>query len=381
VWISSLQLENFRNYTQLFVELKPGINLLVGENGAGKTNLAEACVFLSELQSHRVAGYGALIKSDVTTSQLSVKIRAKDREVSVAAELNRDKANRYFINTTQQKRASDLAGTLKVVVFAPEDLDLVRRDPSDRRSFMDQAMIQLKPRLAGVKSDYERVLKQKNALLKSAKVASKPDLTTLDIWDDQLVALGSEIIWQRQELLRELTPLLQDFYSKLSNNSEQVELLLAASIVSGEEEEDHGSLAYSSKEEISGLFYSQLEALRPRELERGISLVGPHRDELVILKDRLPARSHCSQGEAWSLALGLKLALAELIRKDSQTGDPVLILDDVFAVLDSGRRSRLVEFVVGNEQVIITTADQDAVPELAIAHRLKVEAGEVHEGN
>ena len=377
MWISSLQLENFRNYRQLSVSFEPGINLLIGENGAGKTNLVEACVYLSTLESHRVSGYTALIGSEGASSQLSLKAKNNGREISVAAELNKDKPNRYFLNSHQVKRTSDLVGVSKVVVFAPEDLDLVRRDPQDRRKFLDESMIQLKPRLAGVKADYERVLKQKAALLKSARQVSSPDLTTLDIWDDQLVALGTEIIFHRQELISIIFPLLQDFYHQLSGQPETLELLLKTSVAGGEEEEEFQSLSSWDKQEIQDAFYQRLAELRPRELERGVSLVGPHRDELTILKSGLLARNHASQGEAWSLALGLKLAMAQLLRSDSQSGDPVLILDDVFAVLDAGRRQRLVEFVINNEQVLITSADLEAVPDLLVAKRLEVVGGEV----
>ena len=377
MWISSLQLENFRNYRQLSVSFEPGINLLIGENGAGKTNLVEACVYLSTLESHRVSGYTALIGSEGASSQLSLKAKNNGREISVAAELNKDKPNRYFLNSHQVKRTSDLVGVSKVVVFAPEDLDLVRRDPQDRRKFLDESMIQLKPRLAGVKADYERVLKQKAALLKSARQVSSPDLTTLDIWDDQLVALGTEIIFHRQELISTIFPLLQDFYHQLSGQPETLELLLKTSVAGGEEEEEFQSLSSWDKQEIQDAFYQRLAELRPRELERGVSLVGPHRDELTILKSGLLARNHASQGEAWSLALGLKLAMAQLLRSDSQSGDPVLILDDVFAVLDAGRRQRLVEFVINNEQVLITSADLEAVPDLLVAKRLEVVGGEV----
>ena len=377
MWISSLQLENFRNYRQLSVSFEPGINLLIGENGAGKTNLVEACVYLSTLESHRVSGYTALIGSEGASSQLSLKAKNNGREISVAAELNKDKPNRYFLNSHQVKRTSDLVGVSKVVVFAPEDLDLVRRDPQDRRKFLDESMIQLKPRLAGVKADYERVLKQKAALLKSARQVSSPDLTTLDIWDDQLVALGTEIIFHRQELISKIFPLLQDFYHQLSGQPETLELLLKTSVAGGEEEEEFQSLSSWDKQEIQDAFYQRLAELRPRELERGVSLVGPHRDELTILKSGLLARNHASQGEAWSLALGLKLAMAQLLRSDSQSGDPVLILDDVFAVLDAGRRQRLVEFVINNEQVLITSADLEAVPDLLVAKRLEVVGGEV----
>lgn len=377
MWISSLQLENFRNYRQLSLNLEPGINLLIGENGAGKTNLVEACVYLSTLESHRVSGYTALIRSESSSAQLSLKAKNDSREISVAAEINRDKANRYFLNSHQVKRTSDLVGVSKVVVFAPEDLDLVRRDPQDRRRFLDDSMIQLKPRLAGVKSDYERVLKQKAALLKSARQVSNPDLTTLDIWDDQLVSLGSELIFHRQELISKIFPLLQDFYSQLSGKPESLELILRSSVAGGEEEDDFTPLSSWDRADISEAFYQRLQELRPRELERGVSLVGPHRDELSILKSGLLARNHASQGEAWSLALGLKLAMAQLLREDSQSGDPVLILDDVFAVLDAGRRQRLVEFVIENEQVLITSADVDAVPNLSVAKRLEVSGGEV----
>ena len=377
MWISSLQLENFRNYRQLSVSFEPGINLLIGENGAGKTNLVEACVYLSTLESHRVSGYTALIGAEGASSQLSLKAKNNGREISVAAELNKDKPNRYFLNSHQVKRTSDLVGVSKVVVFAPEDLDLVRRDPQDRRKFLDESMIQLKPRLAGVKADYERVLKQKAALLKSARQVSSPDLTTLDIWDDQLVAMGTEIIFHRQELISRIFPLLQDFYHQLSGQPEALELILKTSVAGGEEEDEFQSLSSWDKQEIQDAFYQRLAELRPRELERGVSLVGPHRDELTILKSGLLARNHASQGEAWSLALGLKLAMAQLLRSDSQSGDPVLILDDVFAVLDAGRRQRLVEFVINNEQVLITSADLEAVPDLLVAKRLEVVGGEV----
>ncbi len=377
MWISSVQLENFRNYRQLSLNLERGINLLIGENGAGKTNLVEACVYLSTLESHRVGGYGSLIHSESQSAQLSLKAKNNNREISVAAELNRDKPNRYFLNAHQVKRTSDLIGVSKVVVFAPEDLDLVRRDPQYRRRFLDESMIQLKPRLAGVKSDYERVLKQKAALLKSAKQVSNPDLTTLDIWDDQLVSLGSELIFQRQELISKIFPLLEDFYHQLSGKPESVELILRTSVAGGEEEDEFTPLSSWDKAEIADSFYQRLQELRPRELERGVSLVGPHRDELSILKSGLLARNHASQGEAWSLALGLKLAMAQLLREDSPSGDPVLILDDVFAVLDAGRRQRLVEFVIENEQVLITSADADAVPNLSVAKRLEISGGEV----
>ncbi len=376
MWISALQLNSFRNYDQLSVSLKPGINLFIGENGAGKTNLVEACVFLSDLQSHRANSYLPLIAQGKDSAQLSLTVTAGTREIQVATELNRSKPNRYSLNGNLKRRSSDLVGAVQVVVFSPEDLDLVRRDPADRRGFLDTAVIQLKPRMAGVKSDYERVLKQKNALLKSARSTSTPDLTTLDIWDDQLVAFGSELIEARLELISLLEPLIQDFYQKLAGSKDLIGLGLAASIENPEEDGTE-TLQSLTRSEISERFHSRISEQRGKELERGISLVGPHRDELLITKSGLPARSHSSQGEAWSIALGLKLALAHLIRERSQQGDPVLVLDDVFAVLDSGRRNRLVEYVSANEQVLITSADPDQMPNLDIASTFRVAGGVV----
>jgi DNA replication and repair protein RecF len=238
---------------------------------------------------------------------------------------------------------------------------------------MDQALFQLKPRLLGVKTDYDRVLKQRNALLKSAKGAKNPDLSTLDIWDDQLVALGVEIITQRLFLIESLIPLLADFYQKLSDADEEIRLTLVSAIG----EDDNLTELPNDRDELASLFYERLAENRQKELDRGITLVGPHRDELLIQKDGMVARSHASQGEAWSLALGLKLALATLIKESSNSGDPILLLDDVFAVLDVGRRSRLLEFVTGYEQVIVTAADKDMAPKVDWAEVYLVSGGEV----
>ena len=258
------------------------------------------------------------------------------------------------------------------MIFAPEDLDLIRRDPANRRRFLDQSTSQLKPRLALVKSDYDRVLKQRNALLKSAKGQQNIDLTTLDIWDQQLVKLGTQISLARLELLELIAPLLQRFYAALSGSSEAIGLQLELNIGNDESGE---VLTSTNAAELEQMFHEKLKAVRNKEIERGLTLVGPHRDELLISKSGLPTRTHSSQGEAWSLALGLKLAMAELLRQDTLTGDPILILDDVFAVLDSGRRNRLLEFVSDYEQVIITSADRASTPEINWAREFEVVRG------
>ena len=345
-----------------------------GENGEGKTNLVEAINFVAGLESHRVAGYQPLIQNQKPQSQVIVRGNFNNRELLVGLELNANKPNRYFVNGNQVRKSSDLIGLVSSVLFAPEDLDIVRRDPADRRVFLDQAVIQLKPRIQGVKADYERVLKQRNALLKSAKQVSNPDLTTLDIWDEQLVSLGVELILQRISLIDQLLPLINDFYQKLSGKTEQIELKLVSAIG----DDDNLSELPADAKKLSDLFHEKLKTLRTKELERGLTLVGPHRDELLILKDGLLARSHASQGEAWSLALGLKLAFAELLKSLSTTGDPILLLDDVFAVLDVGRRARLLEFVLSFEQVIVTAADRAMAPEIAWARVFEVSEGRVN---
>jgi len=373
LWLRSLQLTGYRNYEQLSAEFPAGPVLIVGENGEGKTNLVEAIGYVSTLESHRVAGYQSLIHKNQSSSQLSAKVSHQGRDLMVGVELNKDSPNRFFLNGSQRKKTSEILGLIRTVTFAPEDLDLIRRDPSDRRAFMDSSLVQLKPRLAGVKSDYDRVLKQRNALLKSARSVKNPDLGTLDIWDDQLVALGTELTIERLSLVAQLEPLIKDFYAKLSASKEEVRLRLV-SAVGADEGENFADIEPDAKAYAND-FYQRLETLRDRELERGITLAGPHRDELVIEKAGLLAKSHASQGEAWSLALGLKLALGSVSRKNSDLGDPILLLDDVFAVLDKGRRQRLLEFVTDYEQVFITAADQAMAPQLDWAAELSVSKG------
>lgn len=377
MWLSSLQLQDFRNYQTQEISFRPGITLIYGPNGEGKTNLVEAIHFASTLQSHRVATNQALISKDASLAQLSCRAQHGSRELLVGVELNSKGANRYFVNGNQVRKASELAGLITSVIFAPEDLDLVRRDPSDRRAFMDQALIQLKPRMASVKTDYDRVLKQRNALLKSAKGVKTPDLSTLEIWDEQLVNLGVEIILQRLGLLESISPLLVSFYQKLSGAEELIKL----SLVSAIGDDENLSELPNDRAELTRMFREKLTEHRAKELERGLTLVGPHRDELLIEKDGLVARSHASQGEAWSIALGLKLAMASLIKEGSKSGDPILLLDDVFAVLDVGRRARLLEFVLGYEQVIVTAADRDMAPRLEWVDTYSVAGGEITHEN
>ena len=386
--VKHLTLSNFRNYTTAELPLNLGINLFVGKNGQGKTNLAEAIFYCATLTSHRVSGYQPLIKQSETQAIIRLLAGFEDRENLLELELNVDGANRARVNKSEINRIRDVLGYVNAVIFSPEDLDIVKRDPSNRRAFIDELLIQLTPRLAGVYSDYERILKQRNTLLRTSKnlPANSPGLATLDSWDESLVKIGSEIIASRHEIIQRMIPHLKDAYAAIADEKNDPNIsirssLLAKSIVEAELEVDGVYLETNNREEIEALFKAKLLEVRPKELERGVTLVGPHRDDLVLFLGTLPAKGYISHGESWSYALSLKLASAALLRKDSRAGDPVLILDDVFAELDLIRRSRLANLIADNEQVIITAAVAEDVPSELRASRFVVLAGTVEGQN
>jgi DNA replication and repair protein RecF len=377
--VKHLTLSNFRNYQTVELPLNQGINLLVGKNGQGKTNLAEAIFYAATLSSHRVSGYLPLIKQGESKAIIRLLARFDDRENLLELELNTQGSNRARINKSEATRVRDVLGYVNAVIFSPEDLDIVKRDPSNRRAFIDELIVQLTPRMAGVYSDYERVLKQRNTLLKSARniPAGSSSLSTLDSWDQSLVRIGSEIISARFDITARLAPHLHEAYSAIADEKNDPSIKLRSSLLSNdiESETSNEYLETGNREEIEVLFQQRLKEVRTKELERGITLVGPHRDDLLLLLGTLPAKGYISHGESWSYALALKLASAELIRKEARAGDPVLILDDVFAELDSTRRSRLASLVSHNEQVIITAAVAEDVPSELTATRFYVKAG------
>jgi len=386
--VKHLTLSNFRNYTTAELPLSLGINLFVGKNGQGKTNLVEAIFYCATLTSHRVSGYQPLIKQSETQAIIRLLAGFEDRENLLELELNTDGANRARVNKSEISRIRDVLGYVNAVIFSPEDLDIVKRDPANRRAFIDELLIQLTPRLAGVYSDYERVLKQRNTLLRTSKnlPANSPGLATLDSWDESLVKIGSEIISSRHEIIQRMIPQLKDAYAAIADEKNDPNIsirssLLAKSIVEPELEVDGVYLETNDRAEIEELFRAKLLEVRPKELERGVTLVGPHRDDLVLFLGTLPAKGYISHGESWSYALALKLASAALLRKDSRAGDPVLILDDVFAELDLIRRSRLANLIADNEQVIITAAVAEDVPSELRAARFVVLAGTVEGQN
>jgi DNA replication and repair protein RecF len=377
--VKHLTLSNFRNYKTVELPLNQGINLLVGKNGQGKTNLAEAIFYAATLSSHRVSGYLPLIKQGESKAIIRILARFDDRENLLEIELNTQGSNRARINKGDASRVRDVLGYVNAVIFSPEDLDIVKRDPSNRRAFIDELIAQLTPRMAGVYSDYERVLKQRNTLLKSARniPTGSSSLSTLDSWDQSLVRIGSEIISARFDITARLAPHLQEAYAAIADEKNDPSVKLRSSLLSNdiESETSNEFLDTGNREEIENLFQQRLKDVRSKELERGVTLVGPHRDDLLLLLGTLPAKGYISHGESWSYALALKLASAELIRKEARAGDPVLILDDVFAELDSTRRSRLAALVSHNEQVIITAAVAEDVPFELSATRFYVNAG------
>ena len=394
--VTHLSLTDFRNYAQVEVPFNPGPNLIVGSNGQGKTNLVEALGFLSTLGSHRVSTTAAMIRSGEDAAIIRAKLEYNGRDLLAEVQINRSGLNRAQVNRSVIK-TRELPRYFSSVLFAPEDLALVRGDPSGRRRFLDQLLVLRSPRLTGVLADYDRVLRQRNSLLKSARASGlrTTQLGTLEVWDDRLVEFGSEIIDERAKLIDELGGPLRSAYEAVVDADHGPALLGALSILGSDDTlgSDEGTDVGTSSGGSAGtagiakeagataeLFRAALSGVRRKELDRGMTLVGPHRDDVVFMLNALPARGYASHGESWSFALALKLAAAELLRRDSASGDPVLILDDVFAELDQSRRSRLAAAVLGFDQVLITAAVFEDVPKQLAAHTIHINAGEVVDG-
>ncbi|WP_347345203.1 DNA replication/repair protein RecF [Microbacterium sp.] len=379
--VEQLSLVDFRNYAVADVALTAGANLVVGRNGQGKTNLAEAIGYFATLGSHRVSQDAPMVRDGADAAILRARFAQRGRHVLLELQLNRSGSNKARINGAPA-RTGELPRYAQVVLFAPEDLQIVRGDPSSRRRFADQLLIQRAPRMAGVLGDYDRVLKQRTALLKSARARGiRGDaLSTLDVWDDKLVQLGSEVIRARLALAAELAGPVAEAYTAIAGADHRPRLDWALTVGGADPEEADAAAATAAEDSaIEQLFRSALAAKRPAELERGLTLVGPHRDDLVLRVRDLPVKGYASHGESWSVALALRLASAELLRAQSQLGDPVLILDDVFAELDADRRARLAGLVSGYEQVIVTAAVEEDVPPALRARTIRVEAGAIRE--
>jgi len=387
VIVTHLNLTDFRNYETVDLGLVTGANVFVGSNGQGKTNLVEALGFLSTLGSHRVSTDHAMVRAGQDAAIVRARLEHSDRQILAEVQINRTGANRAQINRSAIK-TRDLPRYFSSILFAPEDLALVRGEPSGRRRFMDELLVQRFPRLSGVMVDYERVLKQRNSLLKSARASGlrENSLSTLEIWDDRLVEFGSELIQSRSALIAELLPEVTAAYSAIAGADHHASLASYLSILASDSSEEatieQGAVRAGALDldEIQKNFRAALARLRRAEVERGITLAGPHRDDLVLGLNDLPARGYASHGESWSFALSLKLGAAAVLRRESSTGDPVLILDDVFAELDESRRGRLAAAIQGFEQVLITAAVLDDVPAELSGHIVRIRSGRIVDG-
>ncbi|HWG26864.1 DNA replication/repair protein RecF [Actinospica sp.] len=367
--LTRLALTDFRCYPAADVPLEPGVTSFTGANGEGKTNLVEAVGYVATLASHRVATDAPLVRSGAERAIVRAAVTAADRSSLVEIEINPSRANRARLNRAAVQRPRQVLGVLHAVLFAPEDLALVKGDPGERRRYLDDLLIQSAPRYAGVRSDYDRVVRQRTALLKSARArppGNRPMLGALDAWDEQLVRTGAELMAGRLELVGALRPLAVKAYAAVSGDECAVELTYRPSL------RDKAEPA-ADQEQLAASLREALAESRGAELERAVCLVGPHRDELELRIGELPARGYASHGESWSFALALRLAGYELLR--SSGDDPVLLLDDVFAELDGQRRDRLAALAAAAEQVIVTAAVPADLPTAMATTRFDVSGG------
>jgi DNA replication and repair protein RecF len=384
VRVLHLSLTDFRNYASAEVALARGPNLFVGRNGQGKTNLVESLGYLATLGSHRVSSDAAMIRQGTDSAVVRARLESEGRELLAEVQINRSGANRAQVNRSAVK-PRELPRYFTSVLFAPEDLALVRGEPSGRRRFLDELLVTRAPRFAGVQADYDRVLRQRNTLLKSARASGVKagQLGTLDIWDERLVALGTEIVVARERLVADLAPEVARAYAAVAGEDHAARLSTVLSIRGAAVDDDAPAPDSPTEQvapaEVADVFREALARVRPSELDRGLTLVGPHRDDLFLSLNGLPARGYASHGESWSFALALKLASAAVIRAGASTGDPVIVLDDVFAELDGSRRERLADAVADYEQVLITAAVEEDVPDRLAAHTVRISAGTIVE--
>jgi DNA replication and repair protein RecF len=356
VYVRHLGLRDFRSWAHAELELTPGRTVFVGPNGYGKTNLVEALWYSSTLGSHRVATDAPLVRVGAPRAVVSTIVVNDGRECAVDLEIAAGRANKARLNRSPVRSPREVVGVLRAVLFAPEDLALVRGDPSDRRRYLDDLAAVRRPRVAGVRADYEKVLRQRTALLKSASGArfrgDRGSLDTLDVWDGHLAAHGAELMAARIDLVNELAPEVQKSYQLLAPSSRPAGISYRASVEVASDAAD--------VEELRTALLSQMAQRRDAELERGVCLVGPHRDDLELRLGEQVAKGFASHGESWSMALALRLASYELLRADGS--DPVLLLDDVFAELDTARREALAAAAASAEQVLVTAAVLDDIP-------------------
>ena len=373
MYVRHLSLLDFRSWAGAELTLRPGATALVGSNGQGKTNLLEAIGYLSTLSSHRTAVDAPLVRAGAEAATVRGAVVSDGRELRLEVAITPGRANKARINTSALPRARDLIGVLQTVVFAPEDLAIVRGDPTERRRFLDDLLVLRHPRLAGVRADYDRTLKQRTTLLKSAAQARRggrpAELSTLDVWNDHLARHGAELTAARTALVADLAAPVAGAYAALAPGARLgLDYRMAAL--------EHVEVTAPAAADVEGcreVLLAAMAAVRPQELERGVSLVGPHRDDLLLSLGDLPVRGYASHGESWSAALALRLGSLDLLREDG--GEPVLLLDDVFAELDVARRDHLVGVARDSEQVVVTAAVDADVPAALAGDRVDVRDG------
>ena len=367
MWVEKLDITNWRNHSHSSLDFQPGTTILVGPNGQGKTNVVEALLYLATLGSHRVSNAQSLIKDGEQSTTIYANLRHDQRSVGVGLTLKRKGSADAQVNGVKTK-VSDIPHWVSVVMFAPEDTAIVRGQPSDRRAFMDQLVVSASPSMSAVYQDFERVLKQRNSLLKSLR-ASSHDVSTLAVWNDKFVEVATEIVVARQRYLRQVMPLATENYGVLAGDDVLDFRYIPTVAVSsdGVDLSDTASVATALAEGI---------VTRAKEdIDRGISLVGPHRDDVEFMMSGKLGRTHASQGETWSLALALRLGTAQWLRQERASGDPIIVLDDVFSELDRSRRERLVGLVSGYSQIIVTAAVEEDLPSQLNGALVDVKAG------
>jgi DNA replication and repair protein RecF len=385
VFVTHLSLADFRSYGGVEVPLEAGVTVFTGANGQGKTNLVEAVEFLATLGSHRVASEAPLVRAGAERAIARARVQAgleDTRSLLLEIEIIPGRANKASLNRAPLRRPRDLLGALRVVLFSPEDLAIVKGDPGERRRFIDELVTARWPRLAGVRADYDQVLRQRSSLLKTlsgrhGRVAGEGVDVTLDIWDAQLAALGAELVAARLATLVELAPLLASAYADIAPTNNLATATYKSSAFpppepeAVETEESSATVATMTVVELAAQLEAKMRERRGEEIARGLCLVGPHRDDITLTLGDLPTKGYASHGEAWSMALALRLAGFALLRADGV--EPVLILDDVFAELDETRRARLAELIAGAEQVLITAAVAADVPPALSGRRFTVQ--------
>jgi DNA replication and repair protein RecF len=372
MYVRRVELTDFRSYERVAVDFDPGVAVLVGQNGMGKTNLIEALGYVATLDSHRVATDAPLVRAGASSAVIRCEIVHDGRELLVELEIVPGRANRARLNRSPVRRSRDVLGALRMVLFAPEDLELVRGDPAERRRYLDDLLVARLPRFAGVRADYDRVVKQRNALLRTAYLTRKvggtrgQDLSTLAVWDQHLAQHGAELLAGRLELAAALGPHLTKAYDAVAAGRTSASIAYASRL---------GESLVPDRPRLEQALLASLAERRQNEIERGVTLVGPHRDDLTLTLGELPAKGYASHGESWSFALALRLAAYDLLRTDGI--EPVLVLDDVFAELDSGRRERLAMLVSDATQLLVTCAVPEDVPAALQGARYDVGPGTV----